>query len=72
MCVSACSSFNFALLLLKINQQVSGMEYLITLEKFRELMVRQMETSAAEELAAKINTRKLEASNQKLLSKIKG
>lgn len=44
----------------------------MTLEKFRELMMRQMETTAAEELAAKINTRKLEASNQKLLSKIKG
>lgn len=35
-------------------------------------MVRQMETTAAEELTTKINTRKLEASNQKLLSKIKG
>ncbi|CAH2095989.1 unnamed protein product [Euphydryas editha] len=53
------------------NHQVSGMEYLLTLEKFRELMVRQMETTAAEELSAKINTRKLEASNQKLLEKIK-
>ncbi|XP_046965985.1 dynein regulatory complex protein 10-like isoform X1 [Vanessa cardui] len=52
-------------------QQVSGLDYLLTLEHFRELMVRQMETTAAEELAAKFNTRKLEASNDNLLAKIK-
>lgn len=48
------------------------MEYLLTLEQFRELMIRQMDTTAAEELAAKLNTRKLENSNEKLLQKIKG
>lgn len=48
------------------------MDYLLTLEHFRDLMVRQMETTAAEELEAKINMRKLEASNEKLIAKIKG
>lgn len=48
------------------------MDYLLTLEHFRNLMVRQMETTAAEELEAKINMRKLEASNEKLIAKIKG
>ncbi|XP_047533482.1 dynein regulatory complex protein 10-like [Vanessa atalanta] len=52
-------------------QRVTGLDYLLTLEHFRELMIRQMETTAAEELAAKFNTRKLEASNDNLLAKIK-
>ncbi|XP_072949440.1 dynein regulatory complex protein 10-like [Epargyreus clarus] len=48
-----------------------SLNYLLTFEHFRELMVKQMATTAAEELAAKINTRKLQASNEKLISKIK-
>ncbi|KAL4716693.1 hypothetical protein ACJJTC_004812 [Scirpophaga incertulas] len=48
-----------------------GLDYLETLEQFRELMVRQLHTTAAEELAAKFHTRKLEASNEKLLLQIK-
>ncbi|XP_053609800.1 dynein regulatory complex protein 10 isoform X2 [Plodia interpunctella] len=47
-----------------------GLAYLLTLEQFRELMVIQMSTTAADELAAKINTRKLEASNEKLIEHI--
>lgn len=35
-------------------------------------MVRQMEKTAAEELANKINTRKLESVNNALIDKIKG
>ncbi|XP_052753336.1 dynein regulatory complex protein 10-like [Galleria mellonella] len=50
---------------------VNALEYLLTFEHFRDLMVTQMNTTAAEELAAKINTRKLEASNEKLIGKIK-
>lgn len=42
------------------------------MEEFRSIMVNQMETTAAEELAAKINTRKLEASNDRLIAHIKG
>lgn len=42
------------------------------LERFRELMVRQLESSAAEQLAARISTRKLEASNERLIEKIRG
>ncbi|CAH0585552.1 unnamed protein product [Chrysodeixis includens] len=48
-----------------------GMEFLFELERFRDLMVRQMETTAAEELAVKINTRKLETSNEQLITRIK-
>ncbi|XP_045772440.1 dynein regulatory complex protein 10-like [Maniola jurtina] len=48
-----------------------GLEYLQVLEHFRDLMVRQMNTSAAEELTEKLNTRKLEASNEKLIAKIR-
>ncbi|KAJ8731206.1 hypothetical protein PYW07_004370 [Mythimna separata] len=47
-----------------------GFDFLLEMERFRELMVKQMETTAAEELSAKINTRKLEASNQHLLARI--
>ncbi|RVE50930.1 hypothetical protein evm_004497 [Chilo suppressalis] len=50
---------------------ISGLGYLRTLQQFRELMIRQLHTTAAEELATKINTRKLEASNEKLIAKIK-
>lgn len=49
-----------------------GLEFLLAMEQFKELMVRQMEMTAAEELAAKISTRKLEASNKNLLHKIEG
>ncbi|XP_045518259.1 dynein regulatory complex protein 10-like [Pieris brassicae] len=48
-----------------------GLEYLLTLEHFRDLMIKQMDTTAAEELAAKLNTRKLEGSNERLIEKIK-
>lgn len=41
-------------------------------EKFRELMVIQMNMTAAEELTIKLDTRKLELSNNKLLEKIQG
>ncbi|CAK1580502.1 unnamed protein product [Parnassius mnemosyne] len=47
-----------------------GLKYLIAFESFRDLMIKQMETTAAEELAIKIKTRKLEASNEKLIQKI--
>ncbi|XP_063825747.1 dynein regulatory complex protein 10-like [Ostrinia nubilalis] len=50
---------------------VPGLDYLLTFEQFRELMVRQLHMTAAEELATKISTRKLEASNEKLIDKIK-
>ncbi|XP_059052189.1 dynein regulatory complex protein 10-like [Achroia grisella] len=49
----------------------NSLEYLLTFEHFRDLMVTQMNRTAAEELADKISTRKLEASNEKLLGKIK-
>ncbi|XP_022813977.1 IQ domain-containing protein D-like [Spodoptera litura] len=48
-----------------------GFEFLMELEQFRDLMVRQMETTAAEELSAKISTKKLEASNESLIAHIK-
>nr|XP_021200157.2 dynein regulatory complex protein 10 isoform X1 [Helicoverpa armigera] len=48
-----------------------GYEFLLEFEHFRELMVKQMETTAAEELSAKINTRKLESSNERLIANIK-
>ncbi|KAJ8722235.1 hypothetical protein PYW08_004637 [Mythimna loreyi] len=47
-----------------------GFDFLMEMEHFRDLMVKQMETTAAEELSAKINTRKLEASNNHLLARI--
>uniref|UniRef100_A0A2H1V0I2 Dynein regulatory complex protein 10 n=1 Tax=Spodoptera frugiperda TaxID=7108 RepID=A0A2H1V0I2_SPOFR len=46
-------------------------EFLMELEHFRDIMVRQMETTAAEELSAKISTKKLEASNESLIAHIK-
>ncbi|XP_061716403.1 dynein regulatory complex protein 10-like isoform X1 [Cydia pomonella] len=48
-----------------------SMDYLVTLEQFRDLMVRQLSTTAAEELAAKFKTKKLEAQNVKLITNIK-
>ncbi|XP_063536037.1 dynein regulatory complex protein 10-like [Cydia strobilella] len=48
-----------------------SLDYLETLEQFRELMVRQLSTTAAEELAAKFKTKKLEAQNAKLIANIK-
>ncbi|XP_041979274.1 dynein regulatory complex protein 10-like isoform X2 [Aricia agestis] len=48
-----------------------GLRYLLTLERFRELMIKQMEITAEEELTTKISTRKLQASNEKLMKKIK-
>ncbi|XP_013145357.1 PREDICTED: uncharacterized protein LOC106108648 [Papilio polytes] len=50
--------------------ETPGLKYLLALENFRELMVKQMETTAAEELSMKLKTRKLEASNVKLTKKI--
>ncbi|KAL0882959.1 hypothetical protein ABMA27_016452 [Loxostege sticticalis] len=50
---------------------VVGLDYLLTFEHFRDLTVRQMHMTAAEELATKIKTRKLEGSNEKLIEKIK-
>ncbi|XP_060803418.1 dynein regulatory complex protein 10-like [Amyelois transitella] len=47
-----------------------GFGYLLTLEQFRELMIIQMSTTAADELAAKISTRKLEGSNERLIGHI--
>lgn len=41
-------------------------------EKFRDLMVEKMETTAGEELAKKFNIRRLEKSNQNLVQKIEG
>ncbi|CAG5045262.1 unnamed protein product [Parnassius apollo] len=52
------------------NQISPGLKYLIAFENFRDLMIKQMETTAAEELAIKIKTKKLEASNNKLIQKI--
>lgn len=43
-----------------------------TLEQFRDLMIRQMETTAADELMAKITTRKLESTNKTLIEDIEG
>ncbi|CAB3261681.1 unnamed protein product [Arctia plantaginis] len=48
----------------------AGIEFLNTLEQFRDLMIRQMETTAADELMSKINTRKLETTNKKLIEDI--
>ncbi|XP_073956259.1 dynein regulatory complex protein 10-like [Choristoneura fumiferana] len=48
-----------------------ALDYLVVLEWFRDLMVQQLSTSAAEELAAKFTTRRLEAHNAKLIDKIK-
>ncbi|VVC91267.1 dynein regulatory complex protein 10-like [Leptidea sinapis] len=53
-----------------MRRKVPGLEYLLTLENFRDMMVKQMEMTAAEELEMKMHTRKLEASNGKLLEKI--
>ncbi|XP_068633684.1 dynein regulatory complex protein 10 [Battus philenor] len=47
-----------------------SLKYIIALENFRDLMIKQMETTAAEELAMKLKTRKLEASNEKLIENI--
>lgn len=49
-----------------------GFDFLLEMERFRELMIKQMETTAAEELSAKIDTKKLEASNEHLKERIKG
>ncbi|CAK1551255.1 unnamed protein product [Leptosia nina] len=51
-------------------RSLPGLEYLLTFEQFRDLMVKQMDTTAADELAAKLNTRKLEGSNERLIEKI--
>ncbi|XP_063624215.1 dynein regulatory complex protein 10-like [Cydia splendana] len=48
-----------------------SLDYLVTLEQFRDLMVRQLSTTAAEELATKLKTKKLEAQNAKLIANIK-
>ncbi|KOB79012.1 Uncharacterized protein OBRU01_00344 [Operophtera brumata] len=50
----------------------SSLEYVLAMEQFREIMMDQMSTSAAEELAIKFKTRKLEALNAKLIQKIAG
>ncbi|KPI95682.1 IQ domain-containing protein D [Papilio xuthus] len=50
--------------------ETPGLKYLLALENFRGLMVKQMEMTAAEELSMKLKTRKLEASNIKLTKKI--
>ncbi|KAJ2949256.1 hypothetical protein O0L34_g6209 [Tuta absoluta] len=52
-------------------QPSPALEYLLGFERFRELMVVQMQTSAGDELAEKIRIRKLELSNAKLIAKIK-
>ncbi|VVC91268.1 unnamed protein product [Leptidea sinapis] len=57
-------------LIAEMRRKVPGLEYLLTLENFRDMMVKQMEMTAAEELEMKMHTRKLEASNGKLLEKI--
>lgn len=49
-----------------------SLEYLLALEKFRDLMVKQMSITAAEDLEAKLMTRKLEVSNAKLKAKMAG
>ncbi|XP_047991100.1 dynein regulatory complex protein 10-like isoform X2 [Leguminivora glycinivorella] len=48
-----------------------SLDCLVTLEQFRDLMVRQLSTTAAEELATKLKTKKLEAQNAKLIKSIK-
>ncbi|KAF9423888.1 hypothetical protein HW555_000946 [Spodoptera exigua] len=55
----------------KKSKLMPGFEFLMELEHFRDLMVRQMETTAAEELYAKISTKKLETSNERLEAHIK-
>lgn len=63
------------LIIPKISQEKENnpsLEYLIAFEKFRELMVIQMNMTAAEELTVKLETKKLEHSNDKLLKKIQG
>ncbi|KAG7308454.1 hypothetical protein JYU34_005661 [Plutella xylostella] len=47
-----------------------GLEYLLTLERFRELMQRQTRLTAAAELAGKMRQRKIEASNDGYIEKI--
>ncbi|XP_063536038.1 dynein regulatory complex protein 10-like [Cydia strobilella] len=47
-----------------------GLNHLLKLEEFRELMVQRMKTTAAEEISAMICTRKLEKSNHECLKKI--
>lgn len=42
------------------------------LVQFRELMLRQMSSTASDQLAAKFKTRKVEESNAKLIADIKG
>ncbi|XP_063383780.1 uncharacterized protein LOC134670048 [Cydia fagiglandana] len=48
-----------------------SLDYLTTLEQFRDLVVRQLSTTAAEEISAKLKTKKLEAQNAKLIANIK-
>ncbi|XP_013170295.1 PREDICTED: uncharacterized protein LOC106119711 [Papilio xuthus] len=55
---------------IKGKPETPGLKYLLALENFRGLMVKQMEMTAAEELSMKLKTRKLEASNIKLTKKI--
>ncbi|XP_048478442.1 dynein regulatory complex protein 10 [Plutella xylostella] len=50
--------------------QSHGLEYLLTLERFRELMQRQTRLTAAAELAGKMRQRKIEASNDGYIDKI--
>ncbi|KAI5634608.1 IQ domain-containing protein D-like [Phthorimaea operculella] len=52
-------------------QPSPALEYLLGFERFREIMVAQMQTTAAEELGEKIRIRKLEISNAKLIAQIK-
>ncbi|XP_063383558.1 dynein regulatory complex protein 10-like [Cydia fagiglandana] len=47
-----------------------GLNHLLKLEEFRDLMVQRMKTTAAEEMSAVIRTRKLEKSNIECLNKI--
>ncbi|XP_063363985.1 dynein regulatory complex protein 10-like [Cydia amplana] len=47
-----------------------GLNYLLKLEEFRDLMVQRMKTTAAEEISAIIRTRKLEKLNDESLKKI--
>lgn len=48
------------------------MDFLNEMEQFRELMIRQMEMTAADELLAKLNTKKLETANENLIKSIQG
>ncbi|XP_063624216.1 dynein regulatory complex protein 10-like [Cydia splendana] len=48
----------------------AGLNHLLKLEEFRDLMVRRMKTTAAEEISAVIRTKKLEKSNIECLNKI--